>query len=123
METGWECTGGTTTSKDTCVDKCGDGKVMKTSASYCDDGNKVSGDGCSSTCAPELGWTCTPGDASTASTCTEDCGDSKKMTTDVNKCDDGNRNPLDGCSATCTVEAGWSCTGGTTTTKDTCVDD
>ena len=44
------------------------------------------------------------------------------MTTDVNKCDDGNQNPLDGCSATCTVEDGWSCTGGTTTSKDTCVD-
>lgn len=39
------CTGGYTT-PDVCVDKCGDGYVMYPSATYCDDGNTVSGDGC-----------------------------------------------------------------------------
>lgn len=30
-----------------CVDECGDGKVID---SLCDDGNTISGDGCSSSC-------------------------------------------------------------------------
>ena len=39
---------------------CGDGKLRGTEA--CDDGNKVSGDGCSATCGLEKGWDCpTPG--------------------------------------------------------------
>ena len=36
---------------------CGDGLVLGTEA--CDDGNAVSGDGCSSTCQVEAGFTCT----------------------------------------------------------------
>jgi len=27
-------------------------------------------------------------------------------------CDDGNTDDLDGCTSTCTKEAGWSCSGG-----------
>ena len=40
---------------------------MKTAAGYCDDGNSVNSDGCSSICAVETGWTCTSGSATTAS--------------------------------------------------------
>jgi cysteine-rich repeat protein len=36
--------------------------------------------------------------------------------------DDGNITPGDGCSATCTIETGYVCTGGTPTTVDTCVE-
>lgn len=52
----------------TCVvDTCGDGKNGDAAVGICDDGNNVDGDGCSSTCAVESGWTCTLGDDFTAS--------------------------------------------------------
>lgn len=38
-----------------CLDKCGDGMVVSLS---CDDGNLISGDGCSATCNPEVNYTC-----------------------------------------------------------------
>ena len=69
---------------------------MKTSFGYCDDGNLVAGDGCSSTCGVEDGWTCTPGSSTTASTCSDFCGDAKKVKSETGKCDDGNTNPNDG---------------------------
>jgi len=34
-----------------CDDSCGDGRIMTNSYLYCDDGNQISGDGCSSTCS------------------------------------------------------------------------
>lgn len=37
---------------------CGDG--IREGAEICDDGNKIDGDGCSSECKVESGWTCTP---------------------------------------------------------------
>jgi len=43
-------------SDDPCVSNCGDG--IKTGAEPCDDGNLVDGDGCSSTCTVEDGFTC-----------------------------------------------------------------
>ena len=33
-----------------CVDICGDGYVVNSSANFCDDNNTFSGDGCSSNC-------------------------------------------------------------------------
>src|SRR4051812_32449868 len=51
------------------------------------------------------------------------CGDSKKPPThpapacgdgtldEGEKCDDGNSKAHDGCSSTCTIEAGYACTG------------
>ena len=39
-----------------CEDKCGDGIII---TSLCDDGNTFNGDGCSSVCNIESGWTCT----------------------------------------------------------------
>ena len=47
---------------------------------------------------------------------TAKCGDGLKAATEA--CDDGNKMADDGCSATCTVETGWTCTGAT---KSTCV--
>jgi cysteine-rich repeat protein len=44
------------------------------------------------------------------------CGDGVKATSEA--CDDGNKMADDGCSVTCTVEAGWNCTG---SPKSTCV--
>ncbi len=50
---------------------CGNGKLA--SPEVCDDGNITNGDGCSSTCVEESGWSCTNVDANTASTCTQLC--------------------------------------------------
>lgn len=78
METGWLCTGGTTTTPDTCNDKCGDGFVYKRSTpQYCDDQNVVDGDGCNQNCAVEAGYTCTGGDNTQKDVCKEICGDGK----------------------------------------------
>jgi cysteine-rich repeat protein len=38
---------------------CGDGKYDSSNGETCDDGNLVSGDGCSSTCQMETYYTCT----------------------------------------------------------------
>jgi len=52
-----------------CIDLCGDGFLMINYTNYCDDGNLVSGDGCSSTCSLEIGFLCADGNAYTPSTC------------------------------------------------------
>ena len=65
MEVGFTCSGGTSTKKDTCLEICGDGRNFHTFANECDDGNTVNGDGCSSTCTVENGFTCTAGSAYT----------------------------------------------------------
>lgn len=36
-------------------------------------------------------------------------------------CDDGNNINGDGCSNTCSIEAGWTCSGGSSNSKDICV--
>jgi cysteine-rich repeat protein len=63
---------------------CGDSN-LENPPETCDDGNTVSGDGCSSNCLIEL------------------CGDGV-LTPDTEECDDGNTLDGDGCSATCTCE-------------------
>jgi len=52
------------------------------------------------------------------------CGDNTAtfQRTSGEECDQGNTNNGDGCSSTCTVESGYTCTGGTWSTFDTCVD-
>jgi fibro-slime domain-containing protein len=87
------------------VPKCGDGRLGY--GEYCDDGNTTSGDGCSSTCTLEPGYTCdTPGAACTHIAF---CGDGKLQTIDGEQCDDGNMVGGDGCSSSCVVEANWTC--------------
>lgn len=40
VEDGWDCSGGSLSTKSTCTDICGDGKLFKRNyATYCDDGN------------------------------------------------------------------------------------
>jgi cysteine-rich repeat protein len=68
----------------TCGD-CGDGHVDGTE--QCDDGNTVSGDGCSATCTIETTACCGNG--------TVEAGE---------QCDDDNLVSGDGCSATCQLE-------------------
>jgi cysteine-rich repeat protein len=49
--------------------------------------------------------------------CVEKCGDGRRF---VVPCDDGNNQNGDGCSASCTVETGWLCSGGSEISSDVC---
>ncbi|MBT3834943.1 DUF5011 domain-containing protein [Candidatus Peribacteria bacterium] len=82
---------------------CGDG-VLDSPGETCDDGNKISDDGCSDTCQAETGFTC----QGAPSTCLTICGDGLVKATE--QCDDGNTDTQeDGCSQYCQVQSGWSC--------------
>jgi proprotein convertase subtilisin/kexin type 5 len=52
------------------------------------------------------------------SMCEEICGDGKRYEYD---CDDGNTINGDGCNDQCQIETGYTCGGGTTTSKSVCV--
>ncbi|MCP3102316.1 DUF4215 domain-containing protein [Myxococcus sp. K15C18031901] len=85
---------------------CGDGRV--TGSEQCDDGNRTSGDGCSSTCQVETGFT---------------CQGQPSVCTDINECANGTAQ----CSvnATCTNTRGsytCACKGGYTGNGRTCND-
>jgi fibro-slime domain-containing protein len=89
---------------------CGNGIVDP--GEVCDDGNTAASDGCVADCtAVEAGWTCPKGANNTGGPCSKVpanvCGNSAINAGE--NCDDGNTLPNDGCSATCTVEAGWNC--------------
>lgn len=100
---------------------CGNG--TKAGDEGCDDGNANSGDGCSASCIVESGWSCTgttpsvcsATSSSSSSSSTPTCGNGTKAVDEG--CDDGDTSSGDGCSASCTVESGWSCVG---TTPSTC---
>lgn len=69
---------------------------MKAANEQCDDGNLISGDGCSSTCTIEFGFSCID---INPSVCKSTCGDGLKASNEA--CDDGNQLSGDGCSSTC----------------------
>lgn len=52
-----------------CQDICGDGFDVDSSTSYCDDGNVVSSDGCSSICQVETNYKCENGSKTSRSVC------------------------------------------------------
>ncbi|HVY45395.1 MAG TPA: DUF4215 domain-containing protein [Minicystis sp.] len=83
---------------------CGDGIIQP--GEQCDDGNDVSGDGCSADCKHvEQDYACpTPGQACVS---TVHCGDG--IVSGQETCDDGNTQAGDGCSSDCQLEAGWQC--------------
>ncbi|KRX07488.1 Insulin-like growth factor binding protein, N-terminal [Pseudocohnilembus persalinus] len=56
-----------------CIEICGDGLVVSTQFE-CDDGNTENGDGCSSTCTIEEGYTCEGGNQYQQSICKLDSG-------------------------------------------------
>jgi cysteine-rich repeat protein len=87
----------------TLVNICGNGL---TEQHQCDDGNQVSGDGCSSACAIESGYVCS-GEPSVCTVLV--CGDG--LIQGPEECDDGNTADTDGCSQSCTIEAGFFCSG------------
>lgn len=69
----------------------------------------MNGDGCSSVCTVEIGWTCGGGTNAGYDTCTPICGDG--LIRGVEGCDDGNLKSGDGCKSTCIVETGYICFG------------
>src|SRR5688572_30623841 len=75
---------------------CGDSRTSNLEA--CDDGNELSGDGCSEVCTIEPGHVC----AGSPSICGR-CGDG--TATGGEQCDDRNNVDGDGCSSTCMLEA------------------
>ena len=82
---------------------CGNRTIQAGEA--CDDGNTLSGDGCSADCKTrEPGWFC---DTAGAPCIRNVCGDGRTGTGEA--CDDHNTASNDGCSATCAVEAGYTC--------------
>lgn len=93
---------------------CGDG--IKEGAEQCDDGNTVSGDGCSSSCGVEPGFIC----SGSPSVCTTICGDGIKA--GAESCDDGNSFSGDGCSNACSIEPGYFCTGSPSVCSTVCGD-
>lgn len=63
---------------------CGNG--LRESGEYCDDGDQLSGDGCSNACAIEDGWSCST-DLGLLSVCTPNCSVGSACTdTDGNEC-------------------------------------
>ncbi|HEY5961567.1 MAG TPA: DUF4215 domain-containing protein, partial [Polyangiaceae bacterium] len=79
--------------------------LVNQSEERCDDGNRTSGDGCSSVCRVEAYYLCaTPG---TPCTTTKVCGDGQLVGDE--ECDDGGTVAGDGCSATCALESGFRC--------------
>jgi fibro-slime domain-containing protein len=85
---------------------CGDGDLTPDEA--CDDGNKISGDGCNEFCLQvDPGFSC----AMAGQLCREiaRCGDGIVAASE--RCDDANLDPGDGCSERCKIEVGMKCEG------------
>ncbi len=93
---------------------CGDGVLA--SGEACDDGNDSDGDGCTTACAVEEGYTC----GGEPSTCATSCGDG--VTSGDEACDDGNTVDGDGCNAGCGEEHGFDCGGTPSICSSSCGD-
>lgn len=111
--------------------ECGDEHITAKEmelGQYCDDNNTKNGDGCSKTCRVEEGFACTTPPAGWRGAwgglwgrdCyKKTCGDGD-FDARIEKCEDGDRKDGDGCSKTCTVEKGWTCSDGTDCFENTC---
>ncbi len=98
---------------------CGDGMYSAANAEQCDDGNLVSGDGCSSTCQIENLYQCTAV-AGQLSVCTPIvCGNG--IINPGEQCDDGNLINNDGCT-NCIIDLGYICPTPNATCVNACGD-
>ena len=103
---------------------CGDGVVDPDVGEVCDDGNTVSGDGCSADCKStevcgngikDKGEACDDGNKVSGDGCSANCKSREYCGNGIldpgEECDNGNFNSGDGCSATCHIETcGVVCT-------------
>jgi cysteine-rich repeat protein len=121
-ETGWSWSGGTTNMPDVCSEIWGDGKRFNTNTAYCDDGNSINGDGCNNSCAVETGYQWSGGTTLISDICSEICGDGIRFNLDTSYCDDGDITSGDGWSNSWVVEVGWTCSGGTINSPDSCTE-
>ena len=90
-----------------CTPFCGNGVSEPNVGEYCDDGNVVDGDGCSSQCTSEPGAVCHINSTTRGSVCSFTCGNG--VLDAYETCDDGNSLGGDGCSPTCEIERGFEC--------------
>lgn len=124
LDSGWNLNGQSSSRKAVCVcdgpcaaPTCGDGTVHSCSE-QCDDGNKQPGDGCSSACQNEVcgdlivnnnDEECDTGGTTLEcdGDCTQPlCGDGFLNEPAGEQCDDGDKDPGDGCDALCQLEVG-----------------
>ncbi len=127
---------------------CGNGVLEWPFGEVCDDGNRVTGDGCRADCLsveicgdrivdPEIGEACDDGNTVDGDGCSADCSSDETCgngTVDPGEvCDDGNRMSGDGCRADCQSaevcgdgitdwQAGELCDDGNDDPLDGCVD-
>jgi MYXO-CTERM domain-containing protein len=93
---------------------CGDSVILGDEA--CDDGDSIDGDGCSSLCAVEPGFSC----GGQPSACAASCGDGLLAPDEA--CDDANTIDGDGCNAGCGLEHGYACEGAPSVCASACGD-
>ena len=86
-----------------CLSSCGNG-LLNPVTEQCDDGGTAGGNGCSSTCTIELGYTCS---GTHNQTCVTTCTDGIKAA--IENCDDGNLIDTDGCSNSCLKRSDANC--------------
>jgi cysteine-rich repeat protein len=123
VENGYSCTG----APSVCRTLCGDGVVA--GAEVCDDGNLRAGDTCSPRCLLEEGQACQASGVCDSGVCNptnDTCADANVCGNghldEGELCDDGDTTAGDGCGATCTIEAGYGCTGNPSVCAVTCGD-
>jgi cysteine-rich repeat protein len=114
IESGWECSGGTPSSPDSCNLLCSNGK--RNSGEEWDDGNLLNNDGCDNSCKVEFGYQCMGGTLTTPDVWALEWGDGRR--TENEECDDDNKANNDGCSDTCKIEDEYVCTGGSLNSRD-----
>ena len=54
--------------------------------------------------------------------CSEICGDGIRLDNGRVQCDDANVESGDGCDSNCNIESGWTCSGGSSSSRDMCTE-
>ena len=109
VELGYACSriDNTSANPDVCSLLCGNGALDD--SEDCDDNNLLNNDGCDASCKVEEGYDCQRLDNTSINPdiCTLLCGNGALEPSE--ECDDYNTLDGDGCTSTCIVESGYSC--------------